>query len=91
MNNIQLKSKIFQTIKFILYSFLFIFIQCKNDNPDEIINNYLQISSLSSGNSINLDNLICSYDTDFSNQINIQTNNSLINEKNIICFQTQNK
>ena len=57
-----------------------------NDFPNEIKNNYFQLNHLSSGKTMNLNytsnnDIICSYDSEFSYRIN---NNK--NEKNIICL-----
>ena len=71
--------------------FLFVFVLCTdNQNPSDIQNNYLEISQISSGNKINNDKLICSYEESFSNQTKILTNN-LDEEKYILCFLKTNK
>ena len=75
----------------ILYIFLLYYFLCQNNEiPQEIKNNYLEISLIPSGNTINKDHLICTYDYNFSNVI--ATYKNIQNEvKIILCFIKNSK
>ena len=94
MKNMNLSFKLFNSLINNLYIIIIIafFINFASshspsyDLPNEIKNNYFQLNLLSSGKTMNLkynsdDDIICSYDSEFSYRIN---NNK--NEKNIICL-----
>ena len=61
---------------------LFNIIRCIESIPNQIKKNYFQLNHLSSGKTEILDNnnIICSYNTEFSNRI-------ISNKKNIICLE----
>ena len=87
----SIKSIIYNIYNFIsLHFILFSIILSEININNEIKNNFLEISLISSGNIIYLDNLICSYDANFSYQISKKKGENL-KDKYILCLYKPDK